>query len=123
MQLILYINNNEIWVNHYEGFKKKAVMTIPTNQNLSFSKILSLLEESDLSEMIFFHRDNQHDLLEIQEEIDGKLVDYTKLVSFNNNMESNLATFIFEKVSNEENQITNLELALCDLFERNGGTQ
>lgn len=123
MQLVLYLNKNEIWINHYEGFKRKAVITVPTDQSLSFSTILSLFEENDLTEMVFFHRNGNKNGDEIQDEVDGKLIGYTKLVSFNNNMESNLATFVFEKVNSSEEQITNLELALCNLFEKNGGAK
>lgn len=115
MQIILKIASNNIKVNNYEGFKKKALLTIPSNQELSFSEILSLLEKNDLSEMLFYNQ--EEDRLEEH----GSLIGYSKLVSYNNNMESGLATFVFEKPNEDSEQITELQMALVSLYEQGRG--
>ena len=111
MQIILKIAGNDIKVNNYEGFKKKALLTIP-NQELSFSEILGLLEKNDLSEMQFYNQ------TELKLEEHGTLMGYSKLISYNNNMESGLATFILEKPNEDSEQITELQMALVTLYEQ-----
>lgn len=116
MQIILKIGGNDIKVNNYEGFKKKALMTIPTaNQELSFSEILSMLEKNDLSKMLFYNQ--EEDRLEEH----GSLIGYSKLISYNNNMESGLAMFTFEKPNEDSEQITELQMALVSLYEQGRG--
>lgn len=126
MTLKLCIGDKHIAVNHYEGFKTKALMVIPTEQELTFSEILALLETSDLSEMYFYNIEDKQTSTEegihvghIEEE-HGRLIGYSKLISFNNNMESKLATFNFEKPNPEHEQITNLEMAIVELYEAGG---
>ena len=88
MQKYLRLAGNDILVNYYEGFREKATITIPTNENqvMPFWDIVNLLESNDISELKFYYDANEE--LPASErksepilKYDGSLKGYTKILT------------------------------------------
>lgn len=121
MEKILRINDKEILIHYYEGFKEKAVITFPVNENnLDFLEIINLFKNSNLEELNFYNCNVDYDSNKTYS-LEGTLKGYTKLVSYNNNGETKIGTINLCKPSQQEGEITAIELALCDIYEKIGG--
>lgn len=120
-ELVLYLKEIELKVRYYEGFKKKAIITLSNEQNLTFKEILELFETSDLSLLKFYNKTtnieksntnisaediaNGNDSVATDTsnnistslELNGELKGYNKLLLYNNNMETGLIQFTLEK--------------------------
>lgn len=121
MDKILKLNDKEVLINYYEGFKEKAVITFPINENnLDFLDIVNLFKNSDIEELNFYNLEIDKDGNKVYS-LQGSLKGYTKLISYNNNGESHIGTINLRKPSKQEDEITAIEMALCDIYEKIGG--
>lgn len=104
MQKYLKLADYNILVNYYEGFREKATITIPTNENqvIPFWDIVSLFETNDISELKFYYDANE-DLprskrkSELDLKFDGSLKGYTKILTTVDSRDAKLGTITLLK--------------------------
>lgn len=104
MQKYLKLADYDILVNYYEGFREKATITIPTNENqvIPFWDIVNLFETNDISELKFYYDANEElprskRKSELDLKFDGSLKGYTKILTTVDSRDANLGTITLLK--------------------------
>lgn len=87
----LKIGECEIKIAYFEGFSKKATITMPIEDNLKFEKIIEIFKSNDLSSLKFYENEGE------VENLIGELEGYVKVIGYTSNLESNLSTINLEK--------------------------
>ena len=104
MDIVIKLGECELPIAYKDSFKKKAVITMPIKNeyNLNLFDIVKLFEADGMNRIVFYNLETdpmdpeKHELTE-----ESVFEGYSKLVSYNSNVETDLLTFQFEKPSTE----------------------